>query len=221
MMQLKKSNTTTPFCKICFKPIEDNSFHSLLFGKTTICESCYLKSEPEFIEFKESGVNCLAIYEYSDYIRKLLYQFKGANDYELNSTFFDYILPYLKLKFHGYYIIPVPSSKSHNQNRGYNQVIEMFKFLDLPILDYLEKTKESKQSSLSYKERFKSADLFDYGSKATSLAGKKVVIVDDVYTSGTSLRACIDLIKRLRPKKIKALLLAKTKPPLEIKLPTI
>lgn len=210
-----KLNTTTHFCKICFKPIEKTSLTSLFYPNKEICQNCFYESCPKFIKFKEQGIDCLSLYNYDDYIRKWLYQFKGLNDYELKNTFLGYILPVIKIKYRGYKIIPVPSSKSHNELRGYNQVIEMFKILGFEILDYLVKTKESKQSSLSYKERFKSENLFDYGASAKKLTKFKVLIVDDVYTSGTSIRACIKLVRRLNPKRIKVLVLAKTLPPKE------
>ena len=41
------------------------------------------------------------------------------------------------------------------------------------------------------------------------LSNKKVLIVDDVYTTGSSFRACLALVRKLHPKVIKACFLAK------------
>ena len=38
---------------------------------------------------------------------------------------------------------------------------------------------------------------------------KKVLVVDDVFTTGSSVRAVIDLIKQGKPKKIAVLVVAK------------
>ena len=43
-----------------------------------------------------------------------------------------------------------------------------------------------------------------------NLFNKKVLIVDDVYTTGSTIDAAINLIKGLRPKKIKVLVMSKT-----------
>ena len=42
-------------------------------------------------------------------------------------------------------------------------------------------------------------------------SGKKVLIVDDVFTTGSTVNAMIDLIKPKNPKKIKILVMSKTR----------
>ena len=44
------------------------------------------------------------------------------------------------------------------------------------------------------------------------LFNKKILLVDDVYTTGSTMKAAIDLVKQLHPKKIKVLVISKTKP---------
>ena len=39
--------------------------------------------------------------------------------------------------------------------------------------------------------------------------GKKILIVDDVYTTGSSMAAAISLVKQGKPKKIQVLVVAK------------
>ena len=39
---------------------------------------------------------------------------------------------------------------------------------------------------------------------------KNILIVDDVFTTGSTIRAAIDLVKQAKPKNIKVLVMAKT-----------
>ena len=44
-----------------------------------------------------------------------------------------------------------------------------------------------------------------------SLENHDVLIVDDIYTTGSTMKAAINLVEKLNPKEIKVLVLAKTR----------
>ena len=152
---------------------------------------------------------CLALYFYNETIRTLLYQFKGCGDYELKDVFFAYPRHSLRLRFRGYHVVPAPSSRSHNEKRGFNQVQAMCECLQLPMLDCLEKTVDAKQSDLSAKERKKIGKYLAYRGPA-SLSDKKILLVDDVFTTGSTARGCLKLLASHHPKKLAFLTMAKT-----------
>ncbi len=192
---LKKSNTRPQhFCYL-----------TLVYAK-----KCFEEFNCKWMRWKEGKVKCLALYDYNEKIRNTLYRFKGCGDIELKDVFFAYPINVLKLIYHGYVIVPAPSSASHNEERGYNQVIEMCKILKLPILDILLKTKESKQSDLSFYERQKVNKIIALKEKV-DLSTKKILFVDDVFTTGSTTRACLNLLEKLHPKKLSCLIMAKTK----------
>ncbi len=150
----------------------------------------------------------MAVYAYNSTIRTLLYQFKGCGDYELKDIFFGYAALALHLVYRGYIVVPAPSSKSHNENRGFNQVVAMCECLNLPMGFYLEKRVEAKQSDLSAKERAKIGKYMAYvGPK--SLKGKKILLVDDVYTTGSTAKSCLGLLQERKPKKLALLVMSK------------
>lgn len=57
-----------------------------MFSKNIhVCDMCFQKYQAKFIEFKIDKVKGIAIYEYDESIRELIYQFKGCYDIELGS----------------------------------------------------------------------------------------------------------------------------------------
>ena len=207
-MQFPQLSEKTNHCKICFQPIEQNSLHSLVSKQPTICHDCLLKLKPVLRTFYLDDVECFHVYYYTSNIQQLLYQFKGCRDYELKSTFFEYYSPYLNLKFKGYTIIPAPSFRKSDEERGFNHVEEMFKFLKLEVKKIIHKTKEIKQADLTTKEREKIGKILTIDD--IDLSKKKILLVDDVFTTGSTIKSMIKLVKEKGAKKVKVLLLSKT-----------
>ena len=207
-MPSSKSVTATPFCKRCFKPLKVASFRGL-FGIPSVCYDCYQELGPKWTRWKEGEVDCLALYDYNEAVRSTLYQFKGVGDIELASVFFAYPLPILRWLYHGYTLVPAPSSPSHNEARGFNQVVEMGKVLGLPILQALVKDEGAKQTDLSAEERTVVGKMIHLSS-TKAVKGKKILLLDDVFTTGSTARACLRLLLKAGAKKVRLLVMAKT-----------
>lgn len=180
-----------------------------MFSKNIhVCDTCFQKYQAKFIEFKIEKVKGIAIYEYDESIRELIYQFKGCYDIELGGLFLEQYIIYIRYKYLGYIVVPIPSYENENIRREFNHVKEAFKCLKLERLDILEKIDEYKQSNQKRKDR----DKIEYHLKVSDLEkvkNKKILLVDDVLTTGSTLKACIALIKQGHPKCIKILTIAK------------
>ena len=181
----------------------------LFDGDICICQKCQDDFNPQFKSFKVDGYKALAIYEYTPFIKKLIYLYKGCFDYELNGTFLNLFIKEIKIRFHGYSVIPIPSYIEDDKKRGFNHVIEAFKKLDLEVLQIIEKTAHQKQADKSAKKRKEIGKYLAF-KDPISLEKKKVLIVDDIYTTGATMRATINMVEKLNPKDIKVLVLAKT-----------
>ena len=164
---------------------------------------------PKFIEFKVNNIKGIAIYEYDEIIKELIYQFKGCYDYELGSVFLEQYIKYIRYKYNGYYIVPIPSSEISDIKRDYNHVVEAFNCLNLPMLKILSKIDEYKQSDQKALDRIN----IKYHLKVSDVEcvrNKKILLVDDVITTGSTLKASIDLLNQGHPKCIKILTIART-----------
>lgn len=105
-------------------------------------------------------------------------------------------------------MIPVPSDQSSNEARGFNHVVEIFKSLNLVIVPAIIKKNKHKQSEMKREER-KNVIKYLKWDNSYSIENKKILIVDDVYTTGSTIRAMITLVKQHNPKCIKVLVLSK------------
>lgn len=174
-----------------------------------LCPHCFAEMKPVLFRWKAGRVPCVAAYFYNPTIRTLLYQFKGCGDYELKDVFFAYYAFWLHLRFRSYVLVPAPSSKSHDEKRGFNQVEAMCQCLRLPFGHYLEKRIEAKQSDLSAQARKEVGKYIAYvGPK--SLRKTKILLVDDVYTTGSTAKACMKALLAHHPKKLVFLAMSKT-----------
>ena len=201
----------TKSCLICFKKIKINDICRLFNDSIDICRSCQTEMEPKFIAFKAEGYSAVAIYEYNAIIKKLVYQYKGCYDYVLNQAFLNMYAKELKIHYSDYIVVPVPSFKKDDEIRGFNHVVEIFKNIGLNMLDILVKTEKHKQATSTVNERREVYKVLELKERV-DLRKKKVLIVDDIYTTGSTMKSAINLIEKLNPKKISVLVMAKTKP---------
>ena len=201
---------TTKYCKICFKEIKIDDICHILDKDICLCSKCLNELEPKFVRFKVNGYKALSIYEYTPFIKNLIYTYKGCFDYELNEVFLNPFFKELKEYYKGYAIIPIPSYKKDDEIRGFNHVAEAFKSLNLNVLPIIEKTAHHKQAERGSKDRKEISKYLALKSDA-SLGKLRVLIVDDIYTTGATMQAAINLVEKLNPKEIKVLVLAKTR----------
>lgn len=197
------------FCKICFKEIKDYSLYNLMNKKNILCEQCFDKLDAKFIGFKIGNIRGVAVYEYTDFIKEMIYKYKGCHDYELKDVFLYRYLNYLRILYRGYSVVPAPSFHIDDEKRGFNHVVEIFKALKLNMLPVIKKVKAHKQSDMSYKKRFEIKKILEIDNVV--LKDKKILLVDDIFTTGSTLTSCIDLLKSRGAKKIEILVIAKTK----------
>ena len=158
------------------------------------------------------------ILEYKDIVRKLIIQYKFNDKSYLYKTFVKIIISDKKaFDFIKSYdiIIPVPMHNKKKALRGYNQseliAKELAKKAEIEIFtDVLKKVKNNKvQSSLNKEDRKNNVkDVYKLINKE-KIYNKKVLIFDDIYTTGATIEACKKEILKANVKQFGILTLAK------------
>lgn len=161
---------------------------------------------------------------YKGIVKKLLYQFKyppyladlktilGALLYEgliQQPAFIKFIEDKNLL------IVPVPLHTNRLRKRGYNQAEllaqELSLKLNVPVKKLLVRIKDSKpQYKLTRDERIKNiSEAFAINPKnKLSPKGKSVILIDDITTSGITMRECAKVLKRNGIKRVLGVTLA-------------
>lgn len=109
----------------------------------------------------------------------------------------------------------VPLSRKRKAWRGFNQAEEIARLvatkLKKPLFTSIEKTKETKtQVGLPKKKREKNlAEVFKVKDPKKQFAGKRVLLVDDVTTTGTTLNECAKSLKNAGARVIWGAVIAK------------
>ncbi len=109
-------------------------------------------------------------------------------------------------------VIPVPLSKRRRRERGYNQAELLAREIMQAVggtltSDALERRERPAQQGLDAAARLRNLN----GAITTRMptAGKRVLLVDDVATTGATLSACSDALKAAGAKEVRALVFAR------------
>ena len=98
-------------------------------------------------------------------------------------------------------IVPVPIHKKRYRQRGYNQSEIIAKgvseIVDIPVEPnhLVRKVHKGSQTFMGRYERFENVSgSFAISKKAPPLHGKKILLIDDVITTGATLEACCQVL---------------------------
>jgi competence protein ComFC len=167
-----------------------------LVGKCRKCTSLHLNGLYFAVSYKNSLVKTLIHqFKYEPYIKEL------ANSLALLIiTHFNLIQKEFSPENH--ILVPVPLTKNKLKKRGFNQSEEIAKKLSRNlnisvVADCLIKEKEtSAQMELAREERLKNIKGAFSVLNPEKIRGKKILLVDDVYTTGATMEECARVLKR-------------------------
>ena len=189
-----------PVCVICGK-----------IHKNWICEKCKIKIKHfEKFEYKNGMFYC---FEYKDVIRKLLLQYKFFNKSYISYFFANEIFSNKKVSeiVKSYdIIIPVPLDKEKLKIRGYNQTeLILSKKLKVDSKSLIKIKHTKTQSTLTLEERRNNIKGAFKVKDNKSIKNKKVILFDDIYTTGATVNEISNILKQAGAKEVLVLVIAK------------
>lgn len=195
------------YCLTCFKKFSVVTLRNLFEKRPLICDECLHEIKNDIHRINLKGINILFLSHYESIMKSWLMNYKEYKDYELAKVFLFPFLPVIKLLFHHYIFIPCPSSKTRIENRGFDHLEEILKCSNLRYLNILRKKDDIEQKNKKAVDRLDNMQIDIDESKKNELFSKKVILFDDVYTTGKTFFSCVDVLKKLHVKKIKGLII--------------
>ena len=168
----------------------------------TICERCANKFERH--DSQATEVKCL--FRYNEAMKDFLHQYKFMHDVVLAMVFRNEI--YAALANCQEVIVPIPMHPAKLKQRTFAQVDELLKAAQIPFTHLLEKTTTETQVGKSKAERLQTQPLFTI-LKNNKIEPKDYIIVDDIYTTGTTIRHAQQALLEAGAKSVKAFVLIK------------
>jgi len=212
------------FCLGCEKEIE-------IKQTSQICDVCFGKIVlNRGVQYQDKSVllggGVLAAGRYEDPIlRGMILAFKYQSVGSLKTPLAELMINYLKKenltdKFSGFVIAPIPLTLRRKLNRGFNQsellAKEIGVFLNCPVVNLLKRTKfntpqveipdwQKRKENISGVFCLSPAiNIIDFGNLYD-----KVILIDDVSTSGATLEEAAKVLKQAGAKEIYGFVAAK------------
>jgi competence protein ComFC len=203
--QLDALKALTPKCLVCSSYIE-SSLNNLISNNKSICQTCFANMKPIVKIIKIDNIKGVLLYSYNDFTRSLILQIKANYDLELAKHILSPLKLFLKENYKKFTLVPIPSTKTSNKVRGFNHVEAIFSKLGLPVTNLFEKVGNYKQASTKFEMRSQISD------KIKLINGieipKRIVVIDDIITSGSSLKAALSILKDKGVKNLTFILVA-------------
>lgn len=133
-----------------------------------------------------------SLYAYNAKMQEILSRWKYRGDYQLGEIFQKAYSESFKRHFPSRaVIVPIPLSQERLNERAFNQASMLASFLSGTAEPLLTRIHSRKQSKKTRKERLGTVNPFHM----TQSIEKPVILIDDLYTTGTTLRHAATLLK--------------------------
>lgn len=211
------------FCSICGKKSEDiylceDCISAMPKMKLPLCPQCGQEQE-DSVGSRDNCPECLgllahydfarSLFKRDDHIRQLILGLKYGHQAQLAHTLAS-LLPRLaeqnpELNQKDWFITFVPMTYSRTMKRGYNQSQELAKTyaksMQCELVSLLKREKDDKTHTLmTRKERLSHAHIvYKLDPKKKNIAkykGKKILLIDDVFTTGATAQACAKQLRK-------------------------
>ncbi len=184
-----------PVCMKCGKPVGSD--------EEEYCEDCR--------QYRHTFDRGIAVFTYTGSLRQSVYRMKRQNRRDYLPFYAKEMVHTLQPVLSGWrpeVLMPIPMHRRKKRRRGYNQAEllaeEISRLTGIPVLkDALYCTRlNSDQKMLGRKERRKNLKGSFAGSEEQLKQFTRILIVDDVYTTGSTMDEAADVLKQAGIKQI-------------------
>ena len=192
--------------------------------KEDLCEKCEIKlkniAKVKVDKYKDKNFNKhLYLFKYEGIIKERLIKFKFDERPYIYKSFVKFLIKNKKtcdfLKSYDI-IIPVPIHYNRRITRGYNQsaliVRGIVKYLDNIKVEeevLFKKVNNKPQSTKNKQDRKNNVIGVYYTKNEHKILNKKVLLLDDIYTTGSTVNECSKILKQAGVKVIDIFTIAK------------
>lgn len=153
-----------------------------------------------------------SLLHYNEALHDFMQQYKFVGDYRLRQVFAA-PLQAMIATVNADVIVPIPVTPATWKERGFNQVTGMLSHCDWkPLIETRAHHKQERQSHKNRQERLATKQPFEMVGAAlaqTPINGRRVLLVDDVYTTGRTLYHAAALCRSYHPSQIESITLAR------------
>jgi len=200
------------FCISCGSKLTEN--------RKVICSTCFdhLPALPEkytavlYKEIEQPFFDDLFIkYQFAEQFQKLIHLFKYQRNLTLTKYFAEGIASIIK-RDHYDYITGIPLNPVKEKERGYNQSALIADYLgnllNIQVKNALIKRIKNTPSQTKLNRDQRIENMKDAFECKLNLTDKKIIIVDDIITTGSTLNECAQVLKKQGTVKVTAVALA-------------
>ncbi len=191
-----------PICRKCSRSLVELEREYI---HVDMCHDCFRwEEDPKWAGILAQNVS---IYQYNHFLKELLARYKYRGDYVLAKVFSQDIRKAFS-KTSSDLVVPIPLSRERLLERGFNQAAALAREAGLETFDALHRIHGEKQSKKSRDERIYLKQVFKVNLNE-SVSGKNILLIDDIYTTGSTLHHAAHALKEAGAKSVAALTLAR------------
>lgn len=158
------------------------------------CSECQIETNNEYcndcLKWLQQGyppIRNQALFKYNAKMKAYFKCYKFEGGYHLRNVFNDTLKQRLAT-INVDQIVPIPVSEKTYEQRGFNQVIGWLEGITFAELLECRYSIKKKQSHKSRQERLNTEQPFKLAVGQNDIKGQSICLVDDVYTTGRTLR---------------------------------
>lgn len=187
-----------PNCMICGEDV-----FSPQFGMCTNCLETFPFADENLIG------KVLTVARYEEPVKQLIYDYK-YNDQRYLADYLAQMMAaiYLESGLEADVILPVPASEKRSRIRGFDHMAYLAERLSENLgISYetnaLIRVKDTERlKGLSKSERLIELDQVFAVEREDAINGKRILLIDDILTTGSTLNACTEVLASYGPKSI-------------------